>query len=68
MSRLNPRALDALRQTLQSHIEAGRLPGAVGAIVQGTQGGQVQWLAALGQRDAASGDAMREDAIFRIIR
>ena len=63
-ARLNARALAQLRGTLQSHVERGRIPGAVAAIARA---GQVEFLETFGVRDPAAGGAkMPEDAIFRI--
>jgi CubicO group peptidase (beta-lactamase class C family) len=63
MTRLDPRALDRLRDTLQAHIDRGRIPGAIAVVAQG---GAVQRFEVLGRQDAARGVPMREDAIFRI--
>jgi CubicO group peptidase (beta-lactamase class C family) len=62
-AKLNARALANLRGTLRSHVERGRIPGAIAAI---SRAGQVEMFDAMGQLDAAAGTPMREDAIFRI--
>ncbi|RYF43721.1 MAG: class A beta-lactamase-related serine hydrolase [Comamonadaceae bacterium] len=63
MGRLNPRALARLRETLQQHIDARRIPGAIAVVAQGGEVGQFE---ALGALDPGAGTAMREDAVFRI--
>lgn len=63
MGRLNPKALERLRATLQRHIDERRIPGAISVVAIG---GQVEQFDALGELDAAAGTAMREDAVFRI--
>jgi len=63
MGTLNKAALGRLRSTLQSHIDKGRIPGAVAVVALG---GHVEMFEALGQRDAAAGAPMTDDAIFRI--
>ncbi|MEJ6022438.1 serine hydrolase domain-containing protein [Ramlibacter sp. PS4R-6] len=62
-SRFNPRALARLTSTLQSHIDRGRIPGAIAVVARA---GQVELFEALGRLDPDSGAAMRDDAIFRI--
>lgn len=62
-ARLNARALASLRGTLQSHIDRGRIPGAIAVVARG---GHVELFDCLGQQDPQAGAAMREDAIFRI--
>jgi len=62
-ARLNARALARLRATLQSHIDRGRIPGAVAVIARA---GEVAFCEALGRQDPQAGGAMREDSIFRI--
>lgn len=62
-ARANPRGLARMRDVLQSHIDNGRIPGAVAVVAVG---GQVVLNEALGARDPAAGDAMPADAIFRI--
>lgn len=61
--RLNAKGLAKLRGTLQSHIDRGRIPGAIAVVARG---GQVELFEAMGRRDAGSGEAMPADAIFRI--
>jgi len=63
MGTLNKAALARLRSTLQSHIDKGRIPGAVAVVALG---GHVEMFDAIGQRDTAAGAAMTGDAIFRI--
>jgi len=62
-ARLNPRALARLKSALQSHIDHGRIPGAIGVIAQG---GEVEVFETFGRLDPHAGTEMREDAIFRI--
>jgi len=62
-ARLNTRGLGKLRATLQSHIDRGRIPGAVALIARA---GQVEFCEALGRQDPQAGTAMRPDSIFRI--
>jgi len=62
-ARVNAKGIAKLRDALQSHIERGRIPGAVAVIARA---GQVEFFEALGRMDPQSGAAMREDAIFRI--
>ncbi|MGZ5193939.1 MAG: serine hydrolase domain-containing protein [Ramlibacter sp.] len=63
MGTLNKAALLRLRSTLQSHIDKGRIPGAIAVVALG---GHVEMFEALGRRDAAAGAPMTDDAIFRI--
>jgi len=63
MGTLNRGALARLRSVLQSHIDQGRIPGAVAVVALG---GHVEVFDALGRRDPATGAAMQDDAIFRI--
>ena len=63
MASLNRRALARLRGVLQSHIDNGRIPGAIAVVALG---GHVELFDALGQRDAAAGAPMKDDSIFRI--
>jgi CubicO group peptidase (beta-lactamase class C family) len=63
MARLNRRALARLSATLQSHIEKGRIPGAIAVVALG---GHVEHFEAMGQRDPATAAPMKDDAIFRI--
>jgi CubicO group peptidase (beta-lactamase class C family) len=63
MTRLDAQALDRLRDTLQDHVDRGRIPGAIAVV---GQGGAVQRFEVLGRQDAARGLPMREDSIFRI--
>jgi len=63
MASLNPGALANIRKVLQSHIDNGRIPGAIAVVARG---GEVAMFDALGKQDAAAGTAMKEDAIFRI--
>ena len=62
-ARLDAKALANLSGTLQSHIDRGRIPGAVALVARG---GHVEFFEALGRLDPQAGSAMREDAIFRI--
>jgi CubicO group peptidase (beta-lactamase class C family) len=63
MGTLNHEALGRLRDTLASHAQRGRIPGAVAVV---GLGGHVELSASVGLLDASAGTAMREDAIFRI--
>jgi CubicO group peptidase (beta-lactamase class C family) len=63
MATLNREALARLRATLQSHVDRGRIPGAVAVVALG---GHVEFMEALGRLDPQAGTPMREDAIFRI--
>lgn len=63
MGRFHPRGLARLRSTLQSHIDRGRIPGAV-VVLAGA--GQVEMFEALGMQDPQAGTPMKADAIFRI--
>jgi CubicO group peptidase (beta-lactamase class C family) len=62
-ARVNPKGIAKLRGALQSHIERGRIPGAVAVVARA---GRIEFIEALGRLDPQSGAAMREDAIFRI--
>ena len=63
MAGLNTGALGRLRVALQEHVDRGRIPGAVAVVARG---GQIELFEALGVRDPGRGDAMPQDAIFRI--
>ena len=63
MTSLNRKGLARLRATLQSHIDDGRIPGAIAVVALG---GHVELFEALGQQDPAAGASMKDDAIFRI--
>jgi CubicO group peptidase (beta-lactamase class C family) len=63
MARLNPRGLAKLRGVLRSHIDRGRIPGAIAVVALG---GHVEMFESLGQQDPQAGTAMKDDAIFRI--
>lgn len=60
---LNLKALARLRTTLQTHIDQGRLPGAISVVAVG---GRVEEFSALGLRDPAAAEPMSADAVFRI--
>jgi CubicO group peptidase (beta-lactamase class C family) len=62
-ARLNARAVANLKATLQSHVDRGRIPGAIAVIARA---GEVEMFESLGRLDAQTGTAMRDDAIFRI--
>jgi CubicO group peptidase (beta-lactamase class C family) len=62
-ARLNARALAQLRGTLQSHIDKGRIPGAIAVVARG---GHIELFECLGRLDPQAGTPMREDAIFRM--
>jgi len=55
--------LNRLSAGLSEQIDKQRLPGVVALVVRR---GKLAYFEALGQRDPASGDAMRTDSIFRI--
>ncbi|MBT9524089.1 MAG: beta-lactamase family protein [Rhizobacter sp.] len=55
--------LNRLSAALSEQIDKQRLPGVVAMVVRR---GKLAYFQALGQRDPASGDAMRPDSIFRI--
>jgi CubicO group peptidase (beta-lactamase class C family) len=63
MAQANRAGLARLRSVLQSHIDKGRIPGAVAVVALG---GHVQLFESLGQQDAAAGTPMKHDAIFRV--
>ncbi|MES3001121.1 MAG: serine hydrolase domain-containing protein [Pseudomonadota bacterium] len=63
MAKLNRAGLARMRATLQSHIDEGRIPGAIAVVALG---GHVETFDSLGKRDPAAGDAMKADAIFRM--
>jgi CubicO group peptidase (beta-lactamase class C family) len=63
MGTLNPQGLARLTAVLQSHVDEGRVPGAIAVVALG---GHVELFEALGRRDPAAGSAMKPDAIFRI--
>jgi len=63
MAAFHPAGLQRLRGALQSHVDRGRIPGAVVALALG---GHVECFEALGRLDAAAGTPMPPDAIFRI--
>src|SRR5688500_18967905 len=63
MASLNRRAMARLRGALQSHIDNGRIPGAIAVVALG---GHVEQFDALGQRDDAAGAPMKDDSIFRV--
>lgn len=63
MTRLNARALARIPGVLQSHIDAGRIPGAIAMVAHG---GRVARVDVLGLQDPQAGTPMREDSIFRI--
>jgi CubicO group peptidase (beta-lactamase class C family) len=62
-AQLNARALAHLRGTLQSHVDGGRIPGAIAVVARA---GHVEMFDCFGRQDPQAGGAMREDAIFRI--
>jgi CubicO group peptidase (beta-lactamase class C family) len=60
---LSAERLARLTTVLQREIDVKRLPGAVALIARHSK---IAYCESLGLRDAASGETMREDAIFRI--
>lgn len=63
MAALNAKGLQRLRSVLQSHVDRGRIPGAIAAVALG---GHVECFETIGQLDAQAGTPMPADAIFRI--
>lgn len=63
MGALNVTGLERLRSVLQSHVDRGRIPGAIAVVALG---GHVECFEAIGQLDAQAGTPMPADAIFRI--
>ena len=63
MGALNATGLERLRSVLQSHVDRGRIPG---AIVVVALGGHVECFETVGLLDAQAGTPMCADAIFRI--
>ncbi len=60
---LSPEKLDALTEYLQSEVEEGHIAGAVGVIARQ---GRVGYFEAIGKQDRDSGEAMKEESLFRI--
>jgi len=60
---LSSNGLTQATEALQAHVDAGSIAGVVAAVVRH---GHLAYLEALGQRDLDTGDAMPEDAIFRL--
>jgi CubicO group peptidase (beta-lactamase class C family) len=60
---LSTAALSRLTSVLEREIERKRLPGAVALIARH---GRIGFFESLGVRDPASGEAMRDDSIFRV--
>ena len=63
MAALNAKGLQRLRSVLQSHVDRGRIPGAIAAVALG---GHVECFETIGRLDASAGTPMPADAIFRI--
>jgi CubicO group peptidase (beta-lactamase class C family) len=63
MAALDANGLQRLRSVLQSHVDRGRIPGAIAVVALG---GHVECFEAVGQLDARAGTPMPADAIFRI--
>lgn len=63
MAALNAAGLQRLRSVLQSHVDRGRIPGAIAVVALG---GHVECFEAVGSLDARAGTPMPADAIFRI--
>ena len=55
--------LAALKSSLQSEVDAGKIPGAVVMIVRN---GKLAYSEAIGYQDKVTGKALKQDAIFRI--
>ena len=62
-AKFNARALANLRGTLESHVERGRIPGAIAVIARA---GDVEMFECFGKQDPQSDAAMKDDAIFRL--
>lgn len=62
MAALDPKGLQRLRSVLQSHVDRGRIPGAVAVVALG---GHVECFETIGSLDG-QGTPMTADAIFRI--
>ncbi|MGE5827779.1 MAG: serine hydrolase domain-containing protein, partial [Micromonosporaceae bacterium] len=60
---LCPARLDQITAELEARVAAGEIPGAA-ALVH--RGGHTVWQTVVGHRDAAAGQPMTGDAIFRI--
>jgi CubicO group peptidase (beta-lactamase class C family) len=60
---LSSAQLKRLEQVTQKHIDEGLVPGAVMVVARR---GKIAWVSTLGKRDAAAGDAMKFDSIFRV--
>lgn len=63
MAALNAGGLQRLRSVLQSHVDRGRIPGAIAVVALG---GHVECFETVGSLDAQAGTPMPADAIFRI--
>ncbi len=56
--------LENVRAAIQKHVDKNEITGAVGAIARHDK---LVWYEALGVRDAASGEPMRKDDLFRMM-
>lgn len=63
MGALDAKSLRRLRSVLQSHVDRGRIPGAIAVVALG---GHVECFEAVGSLDPQAGTPMAADAIFRI--
>ena len=63
MAALNAGGLQRLRSVLQSHVDRGRIPGAIAVVALG---GHVECFETVGSLDPQAGTPMAADAIFRI--
>ena len=61
--RFNARGLANLRGTLQSHVDRGRIPGAIAVVARA---GEVEMFEPIGKLDPHSAAPMKDDAIFRL--
>jgi CubicO group peptidase (beta-lactamase class C family) len=60
---LSSAQLKRLEDVTRAHVESGLVPGAVMVVARR---GKIAWVSTLGKRDAAAGDAMKFDSIFRV--
>jgi CubicO group peptidase (beta-lactamase class C family) len=63
MASLDAAALRRLRDTLQSHVDGGRIPGAIAVVGLGSH---VEFSTTVGRLEPGAQTPMRDDAIFRI--
>ncbi len=61
---MSPGGIQAVRATIQRHIDSGEITGAVAAVMRHQQ---LVLYEAIGQRDVRAGTAMRTDDLFRMM-